>query len=173
MCIHFLCYGGILTRYLLSGTPGFIMWWTSHLSKWYHEWYLVDKHHVNCYFNCFHFIFYLFGGCYIIQHHCFRFFLTFLPRRKTMSGPKIVWVFFLSVTLIRQFLNMLSHTMQSKSSADGPPTMLYADLDFSASVISLCVKPSLFSWTVCTNVVSTVISVGFAVMVIHTYFDSS
>ena len=82
------------------------------------------------------------------------FLLTVFPRRDPTSGPKIVWSFLISVTLIGQFFNMLSRTTRSKSAADGRPTMLYADLAFSASSISLFLKSYLFSWTICTNVTS-------------------
>ena len=90
----------------------------------------------------------------------FMFFLTVLPRREPMLGAEIVWALFISVTLIGQCFNMLPRTMRSKSAADGRPIMLYADLDFSAFRISRFLKPSLFSWTVCTKVTSQFLPLG-------------
>ena len=59
-------------------------------------------------------------------------------------GTKDCVGFFISVTLIGPYLNMLPRTMRSKYAADGHPTMLYSDLAFSASGIYRFVKLSLF-----------------------------
>ena len=122
--------------------------------KWYHERNLVEEHHVNSWFNCLHFLFYLFEDFHIIRHHCFGFFsYCFTAEVADVRDKDCVSVFIL-VTLIIIFLNVLPRIMRSKSATDGRPTILYADLAFSASRISRFVKPSLFYWTVCMNVMS-------------------
>ena len=86
-----------------------------------------------------------------------------------MSGPNIVRAFFILVTLIGNVFNMLPRTMLLKSAADGRPTMLYADLDFSASCISQFVK-HFFPFTSLHERDVRLIAVGFTVMIIYPSF---
>ena len=67
-----LCYGGLLTKYTLSDTPHFWLWWTSKFCQVYQERDLVDKREINRHFDCLHFLSYLFRDGHIIEHHCFR-----------------------------------------------------------------------------------------------------